>query len=119
VQRVEVECDLLVGVRPTESVDRRRERRLGHNDLDAVLLNMLLRSDTADRGLGALAGEERAGAPRVPGAALVVTDDAASRGEDRLTGRVPGLLGDEVDELEQAAQGCSTLSICARCSLPE
>ena len=106
-------------MRPAESVDRRRERRLGHHDLDAVLLDVLLRPDAADRRLGALSGEERACALRVPGAALVVADDPASGGEDRLTGRVPGRLGDEVDELEQAAQGCSTLSICARCSLPE
>ena len=100
-------------------VDGGLDRRLGHQDLDAIFLDVFLRADAADGRLGAVTGEERAGALRVPGAALVVPDDAAPRGEDRLTGCVPRLLGDEVDELEQAAQGCSTLSICARWSLPE
>ena len=121
MQRVEVEGDFLVRMRGTERLDRRGDRVRGHDDLDPVLVDALLLPHLADGRVGALSGEEGAGPLRVPGAPLVVADDAAARGEDRVARRVQRLLGDEVGELEEVAQGpgCSTLSICARWSLPE
>jgi len=121
VERDEVERDLLVRMRRPQRVHCGVQALFGNDDLDAVLLDPLLLPSLADGRVGALAGDEGARPARVPRAALVLADDAAAGGEDRLAGRVARVLGNEVDELEERAQGagCSTLSIWARCSLPE
>src|SRR5512134_1100731 len=102
-------------MRGAERLDDSREGVLGDDDLDAVLVDVLLHPHVAERGVGTIAGEEGARAFRVPGAALVIADDAAAGAEDRVTRCVERLLWREPDELDHY----STLSICARCSLPE
>ena len=66
--------------------------------LEAQLRHALLASALAERRIGPLAAEERAGPRRVPGAAFVVADPSGTGGEERLAHGVERLGGDEDDE---------------------
>src|SRR5205085_7783157 len=97
--RVELVRHFLIrmrGKQRTNDVTRDLSRHYG---LDAEFRNALLPTHLADRRIRALARHERAGARRVPRAALVVADAARARSEDCGTRRLECVLRDEPHEL--------------------
>src|SRR5204863_692451 len=77
----------------------------GHDRLDPQLGDTLLLSHLPDRGVGALAGEERPGARGVPRAALVAADPTRARGERRRARPLERLARREPDELVPPRRG--------------
>src|SRR5262249_22966771 len=124
-ERIEVISDLFVGVR----LEQRREDLLAAIDrdhgFDAQFGKTLLAPPLTDRRVRRFAAQEGARSGPVPRAALVIPDPAGTGSEDGVAGRIERFLGDEPNELvtqvalSRYGAGCSSVSICARWSLPE
>ena len=116
MERDEVERDLFVRVCRPQSVHGGVEALFGNDDLDAILVDAFLLPHLADCRIGALTGQERASPGRVPRAALVVADPAASGLEDRFACGVERLQWDEPDQLEAAQISSCAIRICGSTS---
>src|SRR5207253_9362710 len=97
---------LLVGMRLAQRADDLVLTLDRIDRLEPELRDALLAPALADRRVRRLAPEERAGALRVPGAALVVADPAGARGEERVANGIERLPRHEHDKL--AVHVCPT-----------